>query len=44
MSVSITMTTYNGGPYLREQLESLRRQTLPPHELVVCDDGSTDST
>jgi glycosyltransferase involved in cell wall biosynthesis len=29
---------------VREQLESIAAQTLPPAELVVCDDGSTDGT
>lgn len=38
------MATYNGERYLRAQLESLRAQTAPPAELVVCDDGSTDAT
>ena len=41
---SVAMATYNGERYLREQLESVARQTLPPFELVVCDDGSADST
>jgi glycosyltransferase involved in cell wall biosynthesis len=38
------MGTYNGGLYLREQLDSIAAQTRPPDELVVCDDGSTDRT
>jgi glycosyltransferase involved in cell wall biosynthesis len=38
------MTTYNGGRYLREQLESFSAQTRLPDELVVCDDGSKDDT
>ena len=38
------MCTYNGGLYLREQLDSIAAQTRPPDELVVCDDGSTDRT
>jgi glycosyltransferase involved in cell wall biosynthesis len=38
------MCTYNGEKYLAEQLESILRQTRPPDELVVSDDGSTDST
>jgi glycosyltransferase involved in cell wall biosynthesis len=38
------MATFNGGPYLRRQLETLACQTLPPCELVVADDGSTDET
>lgn len=43
-NVSVVMATYNGGAFLREQLLSLRAQTQPPAELVVADDGSTDST
>lgn len=41
---SIAMATYNGARHLREQLDSLARQTLKPVELVVGDDGSTDAT
>lgn len=44
MNISIAMATYNGGRYLREQLDSFVRQTRRPDELVVCDDGSTDAT
>ncbi len=44
MRISVAMATYNGERFLREQLESLARQTLPPSELVVGDDGSTDRT
>jgi len=44
MQISIALTTYNGGKYLAEQLASLAAQTLPPAELVVGDDGSTDGT
>ena len=43
-STSIAMATYNGARYLSEQLESFSRQSIPPDELVVCDDGSTDAT
>ncbi|HZD75966.1 MAG TPA: glycosyltransferase, partial [Acidobacteriaceae bacterium] len=43
-AISVAMPTYNGERFLREQLDSLVRQTLLPVELVVCDDGSTDST
>src|SRR5579862_2141853 len=44
MRVSVAMATYNGGPFLRDQLASLTSQTLLPFELVVSDDGSTDGT
>jgi glycosyltransferase involved in cell wall biosynthesis len=43
-TVSIAMTTFNGGRFLEAQLESLARQAVLPLELVVCDDGSTDDT
>jgi glycosyltransferase involved in cell wall biosynthesis len=42
--ISIAMATYNGAEYLEQQLESLRTQTIPPAELHIGDDGSTDST
>lgn len=38
------MATYNGAKYIKEQLESLAKQTILPFELVICDDGSTDDT
>ena len=41
---SVALATYNGGAYLDAQLDSLAQQTLPPSELVACDDGSTDDT
>ena len=42
--ISVALCTLNGGRYLPALLASLGRQTLPPLELVVCDDGSTDGT
>lgn len=42
--ISIAMATYNGARFIREQLDSLAAQSLLPYELVVCDDGSADST
>ncbi len=44
MKISIAMATYNGAKYIRDQLDTLARQSLPPVELVVTDDGSTDAT
>lgn len=38
------MATLNGAAYVREQLDSLAAQTVPPLELLVADDGSTDAT
>lgn len=44
LRASIAMATYNGARYVAEQLESLRAQTVAPHELVVTDDASSDET
>lgn len=42
--VAILLTTYNGEKYLREQLDSISRQTHRNWKLYVSDDGSTDAT
>lgn len=42
--ISVAMCTYNGDRFLAEQLESLLEQHRPPHEVVICDDGSMDRT
>src|SRR6185369_4933106 len=43
-TISVAMTTYNGAAYIGEQLESLACQTVPPIEMQIGDDGSTDET
>ena len=43
-SVSVVMCTYNGAPYIPEQLDSILRQTYPIKEIIIQDDQSTDST
>jgi glycosyltransferase involved in cell wall biosynthesis len=40
--ISVALCTYNGAAYLGEQLASIAAQELPPGELVVCDDASSD--
>lgn len=42
--VCIMMTTYNGGKYLRAQLDSFAKQTYKNLVVVASDDGSTDDT
>lgn len=44
MKISVVMATYNGAAYLGEQLESIRRQTVQPDEVIICDDCSKDDT
>jgi hypothetical protein len=41
---SVLVPAYNAGGTIAEAVESALRQTSPPHEVVVCDDGSTDDT
>ncbi len=43
-TVSVIIPTYNGGGYIGETLDALARQSVPIHEVVVVDDGSTDGS
>ncbi len=42
--IAVVLATYNGEKYLREQLDSIQRQTYPEIEVYIHDDGSTDGT
>jgi len=42
--VSCIVPVFNGERYLRDTLESILGQTYSPLEVIVVDDGSTDST
>ncbi len=42
--ISIALCTYNGESFLRQQLDSIAKQTLLPDEIIISDDGSTDAT
>jgi glycosyltransferase involved in cell wall biosynthesis len=39
---SVVVAAYQVADVVSDALESLRRQTAPPQEVIVCDDGSTD--
>ncbi|HLJ59352.1 MAG TPA: glycosyltransferase family A protein [bacterium] len=43
-SVSVIIPVYNGERYLGDALESVLAQTVPPMEIVVVDDGSSDGS
>ncbi len=43
-TISVAMATYNGEAFVLPQLESIAKQTRPPDELIITDDGSTDRT
>jgi glycosyltransferase involved in cell wall biosynthesis len=42
--ISIIMPSYNSAEFIEQAIASVRSQTFPHFELLVCDDGSTDST
>ncbi|MGS1013925.1 glycosyltransferase family 2 protein [Rhodanobacter sp. UC4450_H17] len=44
LRLSIVLCTYNGAVYLQPQLDSLLAQTRLPDEIVIGDDGSTDTS
>lgn len=43
-SISAIIPVFNGERYLGEAIESALAQSLPPAEIIVMDDGSTDGT
>jgi glycosyltransferase involved in cell wall biosynthesis len=44
LRISVIVPTYNYGPFILETVQSILGQTLPPDEIIVVDDGSTDGT
>lgn len=44
MKTAVAIAMYNGGKYIREQLESLLRQSLKPDSVVISDDCSSDDS
>ncbi len=44
MKVSVIVPTHNRAELLRQTLDNLLAQSLPPRQVIVVDDGSTDAT
>ncbi|MFW6090126.1 MAG: glycosyltransferase family 2 protein [Gemmatimonadota bacterium] len=44
MDISVVIPCYNKEAFLEETLASVFAQTLPPREVIVVDDGSTDAS
>lgn len=42
--ISVIIPNHNYGRYLGQAIESVLRQSSPPHEVIVVDDGSTDNS
>lgn len=42
--VSVLMSVYNGGLYLREAIRSILNQSFTDYEFIIVDDGSVDET
>lgn len=43
-SIGVVLATYNGSRFIKEQIESILKQSMKPDLIVVVDDGSTDNT
>lgn len=42
-AISVALCTYNGARFIEEQVRSICLQTVPPAEIVLSDDASTDN-
>ena len=43
-SISVIVPVHNGAAFISEALRSVKSQTLPPDEIIVVDDGSSDGS
>lgn len=43
-TIGVIVITYNGEKYIIQQLDSIRKQTVKPNQVIIYDDCSTDST
>jgi glycosyltransferase involved in cell wall biosynthesis len=43
-TISVVIPAYNAAPYVSRAIESALAQTVPPLEVIIVDDGSSDDT
>ncbi len=43
LKISVVIPLYNGASFIAEALDSVFSQILPPHEVIVVNDGSSDA-
>jgi GT2 family glycosyltransferase len=44
VDIDVLIPVFNGDATLERSIESIRSQSLPPRNIIIVDDGSTDST
>ena len=44
MKISVFITSYNQEDYLKQAIDSVLAQSVPPYEIIVIDDGSADES
>lgn len=44
MKTSVLMSVYNGAPFLKEQLDSIKNQSIQADEVILIDDCSSDNS
>mgnify|MGYP001204072349 CR=1 FL=1 len=44
MKISIVIRSYNEAKHIGKLMSGISAQTLPPHEVIVVDSGSSDET
>jgi len=43
-TISVVIPAYNSAVFLPDCVKSIRQQTVPVHEIIIVDDGSSDNT
>ena len=43
-AISVVVPAYNSAKFLPDCINSIRQQTVPLHEIIIIDDGSSDNT